>query len=141
MQMRVMGFVENVHEWMRAAELVVTKAGPSSISEALVVGTPLVLSSALPGQEPPNVDYVVRAGAAVWAPTPELVSTAVRGLLGGNRRQLVRMAARALAVGRPRAARRVAEIAWSVAGGVVPQHSVLGTAGVAETRGAAGAAL
>jgi 1,2-diacylglycerol 3-beta-galactosyltransferase len=111
---QVTGFVQNMHEWMRAADLLVTKAGPSTISEALVMGLPIVLSGALPGQEQPNVDYVVQAGAGVWAPTPRRAAVAVRDLLSSDNPSLDQMAARAQALGQPGAARRVAEIVWAV---------------------------
>jgi len=114
---RVVGFVPNMHEWMRAANLLVTKAGPSTISEALVMGLPMVLSGALPGQERPNVDYIVPAGAGVWAPAPERVAMVVRELLLPGNPRLAQMAARARSLAQPDAARRVAEIAWAVAGG------------------------
>ena len=114
---RVEGFVPNMHEWMRAANLLVTKAGPSTISEALVMGLPMVLSGALPGQERPNVDYIVPAGAGVWAPAPERVAMVVRELLLPGNPHLAQMAARARSLAQPDAARRVAEIAWAVAGG------------------------
>ncbi len=111
---QVKGFVHNMHEWMRAADLLVTKAGPSTISEALVMGLPIVLSDALPGQEQPNVDYVVQAGAGVWAPTPRRAATAVRDLLSPGNPSLAQMAARAQDLGQPDAARRVAEIVWAI---------------------------
>ncbi len=114
---RVEGFVRNMHEWMRAADLLVTKAGPSTVSEALVMGLPMVLSGALPGQERPNVDYVVQAGAGVWAPAPGRVATMVRELLPPANPRLAQMAARARALAQPNAARRVAEIVWAAAGG------------------------
>lgn len=114
---RVEGFVCNMHEWMRAADLLVTKAGPSTISEALVMGLPMVLSGALPGQERPNVDYVVRAGAGAWAPTPGRAASAVRELLAPGSVRLAQMAARSRALARPDAAKRVAKILWAVAGG------------------------
>jgi len=111
------GFVDNMHEWMRAADLLVTKAGPSTIGEALAIGLPMVLSSALPGQERPNVDYVVRAGAGIWAPTPRQVAAAVGDLLSPGNPRLVQMATRARTLAQPKAARRVAEIAWAAACG------------------------
>ena len=114
---RVEGFVHNMHEWMRAADLLVTRASPTIISEALVMGLPMVLSGALPGQEQPNVDYVVQAGAGVWAPTPRQVTTAVQELLAPGNPQLAQMAARARALARPDAARHVAEVVWAAAGG------------------------
>jgi len=112
---QVKGFVQNMHEWMRAADLLVTKAGPSTISEALVMGLPIVLSGALPGQERPNVEYVVQAGAGVWAPTPRRAAVAVRNLLSPDNLSLAQMAVHAKALGQPDAARRVAEIVWGVA--------------------------
>ena len=114
---RVEGFVHNMHEWMRVADLLVTKAGPSTVSEALVMGLPVVLSGALPGQERPNVDYVVQAGAGIWAPTPGRVAAVVRELLAPGNLGLAQMAACARALAQPDAAWRVAEIAWAAAGG------------------------
>jgi len=111
----VKGFVNNMHEWMRAADLLVTKAGPSTISEALVMGLPMVLSGALPGQERPNADYVVRTGAGVWAPTPREAATAVKELLRPDNHRLAKMAVQAQALAQPHAGRRVAEIVWAIA--------------------------
>jgi 1,2-diacylglycerol 3-beta-galactosyltransferase len=113
---RVAGLVDNTHEWMRAADLLVSKAGPSTISEALVMGLPLVLSGALPGQERPNVGHVVRAGAGIWAPTPTRVAAAVQDLLAPDNPRLAHMATRARALAQPDAGRRVAEVVWELAG-------------------------
>jgi len=121
---RVEGFVHNMHEWMRAADLLVTKAGPSTISEALVMGLPIVLSGALPGQEQPNVDYVVQAGAGVWAPTPRQAAATVHELLTSGAPRLAEMATCARGLARPDAARRVAEIVWVVAGGELAQQPI-----------------
>ncbi len=113
---QVKGFVHNIHQWMQAADLLVTKAGPSTISEALVMGLPMVLSSALPGQERPNVDYVLQGGAGVWAPGPQETATAVRNLLEADS-VLMQMSEQARALAQPDAARRVAEAVWQVGRG------------------------
>jgi 1,2-diacylglycerol 3-beta-galactosyltransferase len=47
---QVQGFVNSIDEWMGASDLLVTKAGPGTIAEAMTRGLPLVLSSYLPGQ-------------------------------------------------------------------------------------------
>jgi 1,2-diacylglycerol 3-beta-galactosyltransferase len=112
---RVEGFVHNMHEWMRAADLLVTKAGPSTVSEALVMGLPMVLSGALPGQERPTVDYVVRSGAGVWAPTPGRIARMVHELLAPGNQKLAQMAVGAQALARPDAAWRIAEVVWTAA--------------------------
>ncbi|MCP4537105.1 MAG: glycosyltransferase [Chloroflexi bacterium] len=115
MPVRVEGFVHNMHEWMRAADLLVTKAGPSTVCEALVMGLPMLISGALPGQEQPTVDYVVQSGAGVWTPTPGQIAKAVRELLAPGNPKLAQMAANAQSLARPDAARRIAEVVWATA--------------------------
>lgn len=44
----VNGFVNNMDEWMRSSDVIVTKAGPGSIAEASICGLPCMLSSYLP---------------------------------------------------------------------------------------------
>ena len=66
----ILGFVENVPDLMNAADIIITKAGPGTISEAFVAGLPIILYSRMPGQEDGNIDYVVDKGAGVWAPEP-----------------------------------------------------------------------
>jgi len=64
---------------MRAADAIVTKAGPGTIAEALVAGLPVVIYSKLPGQEDGNVTYVENSGVGVWAPDPlKVVRTLTR---------------------------------------------------------------
>ena len=46
----VKGFVDNMSDWMRASDLLVTKAGPGTICEAVHCGLPVVITSFLPGQ-------------------------------------------------------------------------------------------
>ena len=64
--------------FMAAADILVTKAGPGTISEALIAGLPIIIYSRLPGQEDGNVFYVVNQKAGVWAPHPERVVAAIK---------------------------------------------------------------
>eukprot|EP00536_Pseudo-nitzschia_multiseries_P007599 jgi/Psemu1/256370/estExt_Genewise1Plus.C_1800062 len=57
-----LGFVKNMAEYMVAADVLVSKAGPGTISEAAALSLPVMLTSFLPGQEEGNVDYVVDGG-------------------------------------------------------------------------------
>ena len=45
-----LGFVNNMAEYMVAADVLVTKAGPGTIAEAAAVGLPVLLTSFLPGE-------------------------------------------------------------------------------------------
>ena len=69
-RLTVHGFVDNMADWFRCADVVVGKAGPGTIAEATCCAAPLVLTSYLPGQEEGNVEFVVRAGAGSYAPRP-----------------------------------------------------------------------
>ena len=42
-QVSVQGFVNNMDEWMRASDALVTKAGPGTIAEASICGLPCML--------------------------------------------------------------------------------------------------
>ena len=54
-----------------AADVVVTKAGPGAIAEALATGLPLVLTGYLPGQETENVSFVTDHGIGSYTPKPD----------------------------------------------------------------------
>ena len=118
-KLHVEGFVSDIEVWMRAADLLVTKAGPNSLAEAFVMGLPLVLYTALPGQETGNVTHVVEHGAGVWAPTPSQAAHAVRELLAHPDRRR-EMAARSRSLALPRAAESIAQQLWHVGQIYVP---------------------
>ena len=61
----VNGFVTNMHEWMDAADLVVTKPGGLTTTEILAKGKAMALIAPIPGQEQRNCEYLLEEGAAV----------------------------------------------------------------------------
>ena len=79
---RVHGFVENIHEYMTAADVIVTKPGSVTVAEALALARPLVLGRPVPGQEEGTVGYVVEGGAGLAYRTPAEAAEAVAYLLG-----------------------------------------------------------
>ena len=105
---RVYGFVTYMAELMAAADLIVTKAGPGTISEALVVGRPILISGFVPGQEEGNVRYVVEGGAGLLADTPQKLAVALGELLAPGSDALARMSAHARLLARPDAALEIA---------------------------------
>jgi 1,2-diacylglycerol 3-beta-galactosyltransferase len=62
-RLTVLGFVDSFADWIRCADVVVTKAGPGIIAEAACCGTPLLLTSHVPGQERGNAALAAQAGA------------------------------------------------------------------------------
>lgn len=109
------GFVTDMPRMMAAADILVTKAGPSTISEACIAGLPLILYDAIPGQETGNVDYVVDNDAGVYAPNPREVGEAVRSWLGEGAEGLKRRSQNALRIARPNAVFEIADEVWQYA--------------------------
>jgi 1,2-diacylglycerol 3-beta-galactosyltransferase len=104
----VLGFVDNMPELMRAADVVVGKAGPGAIAEALATGIPIVLTSYLPGQEKENVAFVTELGIGRYAPQPERLLEALDALTTDSSRAWKEMSGRAAQLSRPYAALDIA---------------------------------
>jgi 1,2-diacylglycerol 3-beta-galactosyltransferase len=113
----VYGFVENMPELMQAADAIVTKAGPGTISEALISGLPIFLTGYVPGQEEGNVKFVTGQGVGYYTPRVRKLVKLVRKCLVEDHEEFDRMQGRAEAVGRGDAA---VEIAQLIAAAVEP---------------------
>jgi 1,2-diacylglycerol 3-beta-galactosyltransferase len=109
METRIYGFVHEMPDFMRAANILVTKAGPGTISEALNAGLPMILFSRLPGQEDGNVDYVISEGVGVWAPKTSYIVSALHAWIT-HPKQLELAAEACCQAARPEAAREIARI-------------------------------
>lgn len=66
----ITGYVDHVPELMAAADLLVSKPGGLTSSEALASELPMLLYKPLPGQEHDNAAYLTGIGAAVQARNP-----------------------------------------------------------------------
>jgi 1,2-diacylglycerol 3-beta-galactosyltransferase len=80
----VLGFVDFMPELLRASDVVVTKAGPGAIAEALATSVPVLVTGFLPGQESPNVDFVVESGFGAFTPRESELFDEVRVLAEGG---------------------------------------------------------
>ena len=61
------GFVTNMAEWMSASDVIITKAGPGTIAEALICGLPIILNGFIPcqvGSAPANRAHATGSGKA-----------------------------------------------------------------------------
>ena len=107
-RLRALGFVEEVAELMRAADLLVTKPGGVTLAEAFCCGVPVLAFDPLPGQEEANARFAVEHGAAELAATPRHLAELAAELRWSppRRAELVRGGA---TLARPTAARDAAE--------------------------------
>ncbi|MBI5302153.1 MAG: glycosyltransferase [Chloroflexi bacterium] len=104
------GFVTNMPDWMRASDVIITKAGPGTIMEAVACGLPILLSGFLPGQEEGNVTFVERSEVGVLRREPSDIARTLREWLAPGNDTLTRFAARARELARPHAALDIASI-------------------------------
>ncbi|EHQ89980.1 MGDG synthase family glycosyltransferase [Desulfosporosinus youngiae] len=64
-------YIDNVEELMEVSDLIVTKAGGLTVTEALTKHLPLVIFKPIPGQEVENAQFVKRQGAGLVAGSEE----------------------------------------------------------------------
>ena len=105
----VLGFAGNMHELMAVADLILTKPGGLTTSEALAMGKPLLLLDPIPGQEAANSDFLLEHGAAVKINRVEDLPFRLDRLLGSAKLKAMAKAARSL--GRPKAAPEICKSA------------------------------
>jgi processive 1,2-diacylglycerol beta-glucosyltransferase len=109
------GFTDRIDEFFAAADLLVSKPGGLTTSEALARGLPLAIVNPIPGQESRNSDFLLENGAAIKVHHVATLGRKVGALLADPAR-LKRLRAHARALGRPRAAHDVANAALELAG-------------------------
>lgn len=112
--LEVFGYTSLVPELMAAADVLVTKPGGVSTTEALVRGLPMVFVDAIHGAESRNKTFFVRAGCALAADREEDLGRIVSTLLRHpEKRAEMRRAASKIAL--PDAADAVAKIVLGLA--------------------------
>ncbi|HMP38743.1 MAG TPA: glycosyltransferase [Roseiflexaceae bacterium] len=78
---RIYGFVDNMEALMAAADIVVTKAGPGTLMEALVMRRPVIVTQAVGMQERGNIDFVLNHELGAFCPTVERIVSSVADLM------------------------------------------------------------
>lgn len=64
---KVLGFVDNMVEYMKASDLIISKAGGITVTEAITINLPIILYNPLPGQENINAKYLLRKNLVLKA--------------------------------------------------------------------------
>lgn len=105
----VLGFTRQIDRLFAVADLLVSKPGGLTTSEALARGVPMAILNPIPGQESRNSDFLLEQGAAIKVNHVATLAGKVGALLADAPR-LKRLRANAKALGRPQAARDVARV-------------------------------
>jgi processive 1,2-diacylglycerol beta-glucosyltransferase len=118
--LRTCGWVNNMHEWMAAADLVITKPGASTLVESLSCRLPMLALDPLPGNERRACDWLEAHHLGHWVRKPSDLSPLLDGLLDGAE-ALNELRAHALAFARPSAAIHAAQAIASMNGHTAPK--------------------
>ena len=102
-----LGWVDNVHEWMAAADLLLSKPGGATLMEACACGLPLLAFDPLPGNEERTCRWIEKWRAGVWVRPAAEISTTIERLLR-DEQERSSLQERARAIARPNAARDAA---------------------------------
>jgi processive 1,2-diacylglycerol beta-glucosyltransferase len=105
---RVVGWVNNMHEWMAAADLALGKPGASTLVEAINSRLPLLAFDPLPGNERRACDLIEKWQVGCWARRPAELAPTIERLLASPT-ELARLRANTRALARPHAAREAAQ--------------------------------
>ncbi|URD59649.1 undecaprenyldiphospho-muramoylpentapeptide beta-N-acetylglucosaminyltransferase [Sphingomonas sp. KRR8] len=122
----LMTYIEDMPAKLADAHLVIGRAGASTIAELTAAGRPAILIPlpiATDDHQTANAREMARAGGARMIPqpqfTPETLARQIE-VLAANPEALADVAARALSVGRPRAAQDLADLVERVANKQAP---------------------
>ena len=103
---RIYEYTDRIPELMASSQLLITKPGALTISEALTMELPMILFDPIPGQEIDNARFLEGKGAAVWVKDGEHIAGEAFALLTDPERHDA-MRARARALRKPYAAAQI----------------------------------
>jgi len=119
----VLPYISDIRESYEQADLVIARAGASTVAEVSALGIPSLLipyPHAVAGEQEANARALERAGGAGVMVDDELSAAGLAGRIGGlldDEEGLRSMAAGARRFGRPDAAARLADLVEAVAAG------------------------
>lgn len=77
----VIGYTKEVNKYMQACDILLTKPGGLTITEAIISHTPLVLFSPIPGPEEQNVIFLLKHNLALYISDNQQIKSSIENLL------------------------------------------------------------
>ena len=108
-EIKLFTYIQNVNQLMQLSDILITKPGGLTISEALCMGLPMIVTRGVRGQESENFRYLLEKGAALSAEKPQDVAERLDELLR-EEKQLKIMRENALRAAKPKAAWDISQV-------------------------------
>lgn len=90
-RVNVMGFVDRIQDVMCESDILVMRASPNSVMEAVALNKPVILFGQLAGQELHNPQMLEKHGLAKYCPDPEQLVACVNSLTANGGAEVKRM--------------------------------------------------
>lgn len=108
-RVKVCGFISNVEDYMSASDILILRASPNVLMEAVNLCKPIIVTGAFTGQEEKNPDYVVNNNLGVSCTNIKMLPQTVMGLLAEDGRKLKEIYESQLSYRKPNASRDMAK--------------------------------
>jgi len=105
----LLGYAHNVNELMSASDVIITKPGGITTSEALCKKLPIIILKPIPGQEANNAAFLSAKGAAIRLNFPEDINLVIDDLTA-NPKKLDALKQSCAHIGRPNASVDIANL-------------------------------
>jgi len=106
---QVFSWIQNIEELMAVSDILISKPGGITISEATAMGLPLIVINPIPGQEEANAVWLMENGAALWALDSRQIILKIMTLIR-HPSKLQTLKKNSRRVASPKAALKIAEI-------------------------------
>jgi len=103
-QVRVLGWTDNIQEWMAASDLMISKPGGGTLNEGFACGLPMLAFNPLPGNEERTCRWIEKWGAGIWIKKLDNLAPIITSLLA-DRSQLAALRTGVHELARPHSAR------------------------------------
>jgi len=108
-EIRLFGFVQNIHELMHISNVIISKPGGVTTAEVLSANLPMIIVKPIPGQEINNTSFLTHKGAAIKVDEPKEVCQVIDELLEDKTR-LESLRAAAAKIAKPNASMDIAKL-------------------------------
>lgn len=109
---KLFGYTSHISQLMQAGDILITKPGGLTVSEALCVGLPMIINKGVMGQESGNFKYLIENGAAVSGDGPADIGRILEKIIR-DESALAVMRNNALKIAKPKAASEISQIVRS----------------------------
>ena len=108
-RVKVLSYTNQVPELMSISDLIVTKPGGMTTTEALASKLPMLIINPIPGQEEENAEFLENKKVAIWIKNEDNITEILNNLFD-DEKQLQQMKENAGLLGHPYSSKEICDI-------------------------------